>query len=79
MTQTRYFKIEIDARGLDRLKAVHAQIDRILDRGPISSANLIHLLLDHWQFGHPPQPKWVRGQANLYPANMGSKARKWLR
>jgi hypothetical protein len=57
-------KVEIDARTLERLKAVNDQLDTILDRGR---------LLDHWQSGSPPSREWIKNQGGLYPAGTGRK------
>jgi hypothetical protein len=60
-------RVEIDARTLERLKAVNDQLDTILDRGRLLTSNVISLLLDHWQSGSPPSREWIKNQGGLYP------------
>ena len=68
-----FMQIELSQRTIDRIKQVHAMVHLIHDRGRISDESLISLLLDHWQSGAPPTLTWLKGQANLYPADVGRK------
>lgn len=73
MDHYRMTKVEIDARVIARLEALQDQIQPLLDRGPLSTTNLVSLLLDHWQAGSPPAREWVKNQSGLYPANTGRR------
>lgn len=68
-------KIEVDFATMDRLRLIERELREILDRGPLRPHNLISLILDHWRV-NPPKVEWLKGQANLYPADMGPRRRK---